>query len=462
MSNNKGGKKPAQKKPKKKMSHKARRELFIRIVAFVLMAALLMSLIIIITAHDHEADASSYSSEASISQRLSEINSEKTTLNKRLDEIATEQASAEEEVALIMDQILLLDQEYAYQSVLMERNHETLVSMQNDLAAAQDQGNALYAQLKGLLRAAEESQRPSFWSVLFGSADMQEVVSRITMVNDVMNYIKDQLNSYDELQTEIAEQKYDVQMQETKYLELQQELSQTKTELTERNTYLTSRLAELSTEYDDVSERLSYMAPVINLSDYDYKFTQPLSETEKNELLTQAMDELVAAGVSEYEMDCRLGILDAGLDLVGYVPYFWGGRVYSPGWCDLWNSLQPIKHTGCEGYQPVGEYFPYGLDCGGFVFWAAMTMYGVDSWDSPVEWMADKGARSMFEAAESVEWEDKMPGDLVVNTPVTHIGYYLCTDANGKPLYLHCCGNYGVVVSGSVLCNFDRAAQIEF
>ena len=50
------------------------------------------------------------------------------------------------------------------------------------------------------------------------------------------------------------------------------------------------------------------------------------------------------------------------------LPYFWGGKRLEKGVDESWGSLKTIAGSGTSD-QPLGQQFPYGLDCSGFVSW---------------------------------------------------------------------------------------------
>lgn len=391
---------------------------------------------------------------------ITRIRREKKKLEEELALIENAQQATQEEIDLLAAQRLLLDQEYAYQSELVDMYAKQVADIQQDLVDVQEEEIQRYKELKQILRAMEESPRTSFWSVVFGSTSLKDVLSYVSMVSEVVVFSRNRLNNLSKIRNSIADMRYELQSLEVKYRNSLRELEDQGIEIEEQTAKLTAALLELGEDRAEVSVKLEHIAPEVELTASQKELTQPLSKTTIETLLTLVTNELLDAEIPDQELKNRVQLLSEGLSLVGNVPYFWGGRSYSPGWNKEWNQLRAIQHAGCENYQPLGEYFPYGLDCGGFVFWAALTLYGRPSWDSPVEWMSGLGATGIYTAAEKVDWESKLPGDLVVNTPITHIGYYLCTDSNGTPLYLHCCGNYGVIVSTSAFCRFDRAATI--
>lgn len=158
------------------------------------------------------------------------------------------------------------------------------------------------------------------------------------------------------------------------------------------------------------------------------------------EALTQEEIDAMVAAADTDDSD-RLAILRTALELVGRVPYFWGGKSAS-GWNEGWNTL---KQVTAPGVSSSGSLRPYGLDCSGFTDWVWRTA-GFQSIGS--------GVHAQFWASTQIREDELQPGDLVFknwpdNSIINHVGIYYGKDANGKNLYIHCSSGAGGVVMNS-------------
>lgn len=70
-------------------------------------------------------------------------------------------------------------------------------------------------------------------------------------------------------------------------------------------------------------------------------------------------------------MGSRSAVVEAGkyLSEEENIPYFWGGKFYEVGVCEDWNKIKKVSSEGSD-IQFVGDEWPFGLDCSGFVSWA--------------------------------------------------------------------------------------------
>ena len=393
-----------------------------------------------------------------ITGRIQSIQSERVKLAEQLASLEEEQVSSTEELNLINEQIALIDQEFAYQSAIADIYGESVAEMKQKLLDTQTEETQKYQRLKSVLREMEEAPTTSFWGIIFNVSSISDAVARIEFYNSIIHYEKAVLSDITKKRDELGTMRYNLRLEESKYAEARDTLNRQRESLERENRRLQKRIEQLALKSKEVQDLFDAYAPTITLLDNDSLITHELTNTEINEMLTTAMIELQFAGISDDEYEARIKALREGLGLVGRVSYFWGGRVYSPGWNSEWGKMRTIQHAGNSAY-PLGASFPYGLDCSGFVFWCALTAYGKNSWESPVEWMADKGATMMYNNAEKVAWDAKLPGDIVVNSPITHIGYYICTNEDGEALFLHCSSRYGVVVSKVSAFPFVNAAK---
>ena len=406
-------------------------------------------------------DAVSQQEQSSALERdIEQISKRITELENKLENAEAEQLAAEEELQLIQEQALLISQNYDLQAALteqyranIEKDNETLTSLQVEEAGQ-------YETIKAVLRATEESYHTSFWSVFFGAEDTSEMVYRVQVLSDLIAYEKNQLEDLSAQRENLAALRFAIQEEESRYAEAVRAMDVQRNMLEKRSERLQTRILRLKNTQATAMEELT------NLNAFNRstvaKSVTALDDGTISAYLVQCRKELMDAGIDEQEIAERISTLRNGLSLVGRVSYFWGGRSYSPGWNSEWGSMRPIQSVGSDSY-PFGSYFPFGLDCSGFVFWCVLTMYGEDSWNSPAHWMASLGGTAMYERSNSVEWDEKLPGDIVINTPATHTGFYLCTDAEGNELFLHCSSTYGVAVTTSKgTGGFDRAAELPF
>ena len=137
--------------------------------------------------------------------------------------------------------------------------------------------------------------------------------------------------------------------------------------------------------------------------------------------------------------DLRRAFVEQAASLVGKVGYFWGGKSDCIGWDPRWGVPAVVTAPGCDD---SGETMPFGLDCSGYVGWAAANAVG----DSAACGQIGAGVRAQWAACTPVAWESVRPGDLVFFADLSHVGIAAGWDGSGKLLVLHCSRSLGGVV----------------
>ena len=131
----------------------------------------------------------------------------------------------------------------------------------------------------------------------------------------------------------------------------------------------------------------------------------------------------------------RRKAVEAALQLVGKVNYFWGGKSHVIGWDSRWGQLARVT---APDSSTTGTYRPYGLDCSGFLDWTFRNA----SMPSDGHWYI---GTNLSEVPEN----EALPGDMALNADASHIGLVVGRNSAGRLLICHCsAGANNVVVTG--------------
>lgn len=147
----------------------------------------------------------------------------------------------------------------------------------------------------------------------------------------------------------------------------------------------------------------------------------------------------------------RMSIVNIGLQSVGRIPYFLSGHADDgPFICSRWGKLANQYYS--DDTSNYGKLIPYGLDCGSFVGW----VYGVSGVSEKYMCSVKNGScynhwgTSRYKTeAYKISEANLLPGDIIlktreetraagIETSFGHIGIYICRDASGEPIILHC------------------------
>lgn len=148
--------------------------------------------------------------------------------------------------------------------------------------------------------------------------------------------------------------------------------------------------------------------------------------------------EAILAKTLEEETDpARIQFVYTACALTEQVGYFWGGKSHVLGWDRAWGWPRRVTAPGSGA---TGHLRPYGLDCSGFVSWAATTAQG----DPAAYDLVGEGARSQY--ALCVPTATPRPGDRAFCPELSHVGIVLGRDGEGTLWVVHCSASLGGVV----------------
>ena len=166
----------------------------------------------------------------------SDLSAEKKELQAKLESLAEDKSTA-------MERKTLLDQQIATTTAQIENVEEqiqqyaALISQKEDeLAQAQEDEEEQYELFCARVRAMEKRGEVSYWSVLFRAESFTDLLSRLDMINEIMNADQRVIDDLKELQVEIETTKTELETNKAEEEEAKAELESRKSELnTQRN-----------------------------------------------------------------------------------------------------------------------------------------------------------------------------------------------------------------------------------
>ena len=157
----------------------------------------------------------------------------------------------------------------------------------------------------------------------------------------------------------------------------------------------------------------------------------------------------------------RINVITAAYSLVGKVGYFWGGKSIALGMDPSWGGAARVTEPGSTS---TGTLRAFGLDCSGFVTWAAINGYQNQGMLSAV----GTGTSEQWELANVVKEADAQPGDLVFQRGPeagsdNHVGILCGKTEAGDWIAVHCSSSKnGVTVGEAYGAGFRYIRQPSF
>ena len=265
------------------------RKRMVRAVAIFLAALMLFSLVFsaVGSIFAHAADRT----------QLDDLEAEKESIREEKKEAAAaannlrdQQASYEEQKKVLDEKLTLAQEEINLTKEQIAIYEELVREKQLEADEAQALVDKTLAQYKAHVRAMEENGTSNFYfSVLFGAENFSDLLSRIDMITEIMEYEKALERKYkaarDEALTAKAEYQQLCDEMEAKKAELEQEVQELEKEIEEAK----AKIAEIEKQIKEY-ERL-YNAAVASEAAVAAKINQILKEIAEAEAAAKAEEE---------------------------------------------------------------------------------------------------------------------------------------------------------------------------
>lgn len=203
-----------------------------------------------------------------------DLKTQRKELEKELDALQADRAQVVKKKNLLDQQISNTEQQI--QNVEAQiASYETLISQtETELANAEAQEAEQYDLFCQRVRAMEEQGTVDYWSVLFRATSFSDLLGRLDIVNEIMDYDQRVISDLKTLQTEIAEKKAELESSKADSETARAELVSIKAELDTQRKEANALIAEIranEAEYQDAIDDLeqeeeAILAEAIRLS----------------------------------------------------------------------------------------------------------------------------------------------------------------------------------------------------
>lgn len=173
----------------------------------------------------------------------------------------------------------------------------------------------------------------------------------------------------------------------------------------------------------------------------------PSAFYKEKRAVSQEMEILLSETLREGTDENRIELVRTACSLVGRVSYFWGGKSHSLGWDWKWGVPRRVTATGSV---TTGHVRRYGLDCSGFVSWAAATS------QNSAEAYEQTGEGVKAQYAYCIPVKKPQTGDFAFFEDLSHVGIVLGTDKEGELWVVHCSATAGGVIVSKAAVGFTR------
>lgn len=196
----------------------------------------------------------------SLKNEAKELSGNSSRLKSQLAELKNERNSAVKQKLLLDQQIALTLQAIANTEKQISGFDAMLAQTAYELEEAEKEEERQYAVFCRRAQAMEEAGTTSYWAVLFKADSFSDLLSRLSDVQEVMNYDQGVLDDLRQLQTDIRAKRDEQELLKAQSEEAKAELEAYKVELDRQYADAEALLAEINANVDVYEEQLKELS----------------------------------------------------------------------------------------------------------------------------------------------------------------------------------------------------------
>lgn len=200
-----------------------------------------------------------------------DLNAQKKEIQKKVNALKAEITNNRAKKELLDSQINVIASEISNTEAQIQLYAQLIDQSEAELAAAEEEEAAQYALFCQRVRAMEEQGKVDYWSVLFRATSFSDLLGRLDIVNEIMEYDQRVIDDLKALQAEISDQKATLEGQKAEAEAARADLESKKKELDTQRDAANALMQELQA---DSAEARAEMAAI---------------EAEEEEILAEAV-----------------------------------------------------------------------------------------------------------------------------------------------------------------------------
>ena len=215
-----------------------------------------------------------------LKEDASSYSNEKKELQAQIDALKDDKENALAKKTLLDQQSDALASEIStIESIIAD--YKTLIAQtEAELADAQKREEIQYERFCTRVRAMEENGTVSYWSVLFKADDFSDLLSRLSDIQEIMDYDQGIINELKATQAEIAAKQADLEDQKA-------EQETQKTQLEERKAELDKQREEATALLNSIKEDEAAAQALLDEKEAEYNRIQEEIKKKEQELAAQ-------------------------------------------------------------------------------------------------------------------------------------------------------------------------------
>ena len=161
----------------------------------------------------------------------SDLDKKQKEIQSKLNDLKDDKAAAVQKKNLLDDQIANTTAKISNTESQISDYNALITQAEADLADAQQREEAQYELFCKRVREMEEQGTVSYWSVLFKATSFSDLLGRLDIVNEIMDYDRQVIQDLQDLQAEIEEKKTGLEASKAELVTVKSELENQKKQL---------------------------------------------------------------------------------------------------------------------------------------------------------------------------------------------------------------------------------------
>ena len=234
---------------------KNKRKLLVSVLAVIMAVVMVLGLILSLI------PTASAASSSEIKKQITEMKKEREELKKQMEEIKKQYQENEDEIANIVSQKNVIDQEISLLYAQIDNINEQIAAFnlliadkQDELDEAENRHKELLAKNKERIRAMEEEGSLSYWAVLFQANSFSDLLDRLNMVEEIAASDQRRLKELDAAAKEVAMAQVELENEKLELEGTKLELDATQVELDAKREEADALLLQLIEKSEELEE----------------------------------------------------------------------------------------------------------------------------------------------------------------------------------------------------------------
>lgn len=191
-----------------------------------------------------------------LKSKATSLASEKAKLQTQLDKLSKSKNAAVDQKRVLEQKINVLQEEIAVSEQSIAKLAEMISQKEQELADAQAEEARYYDLFIDRVRNMEENGEVSYWSVIFNARDFSDLLDRVSMIQEIMDYDNEVMDQLAQARQAVADAKSDLEDSKSEQERVRTNLAAQQSDLQSEKKKVDTVLAQINNDYNSYAHQL--------------------------------------------------------------------------------------------------------------------------------------------------------------------------------------------------------------